>query len=311
MATVVTNQVVGIREDLVDAVYQITPTDTPFVSGIAQVKSAGTYHEWETDALRAAKNNVTPEGVDATYAAYVPKVRLGNYTQIHTESFSVSGTVQKANTAGPGEIARLQKNTMLALKKDVEYAALLNTVTNSAAASRQMKGVLGWNHTNYFGGTGAVAPVAGNPGTAPVAGTGRAFTEELLKSALQATYIAGGEVDTLILTPAGKQVVSGFSGNAPRYQNVADSGEKTLRTSFTFYESDFGVVKCVPNRVITGATQVFGIDSEKWALGVYRPFSTEQLAKTGDSVKYQNVGEFTLEARNEAASFTIADLNNV
>jgi hypothetical protein len=168
-----------------------------------------------------------------------------------------------------------------------------------------------WNSTNYIGGSGGSAPVAGNPGTAPVAGTAQAYTETLLKQALQEAYIAGGNVDMLILTPAGKQVQSSFTGNITRMQDVNNDGKVTLKTSYTIYQSDFGEVTCVPNRVITGAKEVFGIDTDMWSLAVLRGMTTEELATTGDARNFQIRWEGTLEARNQASGFTIADLNNV
>ncbi len=45
----------AIREDLSDVIYDISPTDTPFLSGIAGKGTvSNTYFEWQTDALAAA-----------------------------------------------------------------------------------------------------------------------------------------------------------------------------------------------------------------------------------------------------------------
>ena len=48
---------IGNREDLSDIIYNISPTDTPFMSSIGKEKAAGTLHEWQTDALAAAAAN--------------------------------------------------------------------------------------------------------------------------------------------------------------------------------------------------------------------------------------------------------------
>ncbi|WP_175851522.1 SU10 major capsid protein [Burkholderia cepacia] len=311
--TVTTYATVGNREDLIDKVFMISPTDTPFVSAISQTGATAIYHEWQTDSLAAPANVALVEGADATYSAQTPTVRLGNYSQIVGDTFSVSNTQEAVKHAGPNQIARLQAKKMMELKKNIEKSALLNatSATGSSSVARQMKGVLGWNSSNYIGGSGGSAPVAGNPGTAPVAGTAQAYTETLLKQALQEAYIAGGNVDMLILTPAGKQVQSSFTGNITRMQDVNNDGKVTLKTSYTIYQSDFGEVTCVPNRVITGATEVFGIDTDMWSLAVLRGMETEEMATVGDARQFQIRWEGTLEARNQASSFTIADLNNV
>ena len=45
MSTMLTYDTVGIREDLQDAIYQISPTSTPFMSTIGKSKAKATYHE--------------------------------------------------------------------------------------------------------------------------------------------------------------------------------------------------------------------------------------------------------------------------
>ena len=51
MAVYKTYDTVGIREDLADIIYNISPTETPFMSGVAKTKATNTSHQWQTDAL--------------------------------------------------------------------------------------------------------------------------------------------------------------------------------------------------------------------------------------------------------------------
>jgi hypothetical protein len=44
MAVYQTYQTVGIREDLADIIYSISPTETPFMSGVAKTKATQHYH---------------------------------------------------------------------------------------------------------------------------------------------------------------------------------------------------------------------------------------------------------------------------
>jgi hypothetical protein len=46
--------VVGIREDLSDVIYDISPQDTPIMSSIGKTKATNVFHEWQTDSLAAA-----------------------------------------------------------------------------------------------------------------------------------------------------------------------------------------------------------------------------------------------------------------
>ncbi len=107
-STVTTYTTVGNREDLIDKVFMISPSDTPFTSAIAKVDADAVLHEWQTDSLRApSATNAAVEGADASYAGQTPTVRIGNRCQIVQDTFSVSGTQEAVKKAGPKEIARL------------------------------------------------------------------------------------------------------------------------------------------------------------------------------------------------------------
>ena len=72
---------IGQREDLTDVIYNISPTETPFMSSIGKTKATAVYHEWQTDSLAAATTaNAAVEGADASDATLAPTTRLGNYT---------------------------------------------------------------------------------------------------------------------------------------------------------------------------------------------------------------------------------------
>jgi hypothetical protein len=70
MATMLTYDTNGIREDLQDAIYDISPTSTPFMSTIGRTKAKNTYHEWQTDNLADVDpTNAQLEGADAVAPA--------------------------------------------------------------------------------------------------------------------------------------------------------------------------------------------------------------------------------------------------
>lgn len=82
MAITTSYDVVGIREDLRDVIYNISPEETPFLSKCKKSKATNTYHEWQTDTLRSSATNAHVEGAATTAEAITASVRLGNYTQI-------------------------------------------------------------------------------------------------------------------------------------------------------------------------------------------------------------------------------------
>ena len=55
----------GIREDLANVIYNISPEETPFQSNTARVNVKNTFFEWQTDVLAAANaSNAAIEGDD-------------------------------------------------------------------------------------------------------------------------------------------------------------------------------------------------------------------------------------------------------
>ena len=60
----------GIRESLEDIIYDVSPEETPLYSACAKVKATNTFHEWQTDALRA--ENVLP-GMGASRQNNIPR----------------------------------------------------------------------------------------------------------------------------------------------------------------------------------------------------------------------------------------------
>ncbi|AWL03398.1 DUF5309 domain-containing protein [Massilia oculi] len=300
--TYVSTAAVGNREDLTDIIDMITPSETPFYSMIGKSSASGTLHEWQTQALRAAKQNAQAEGDDTTATAVTPQVRLGNYTQILKEAASVSGTQESVDKAGKkSEMAKQMALKSAEMKLDLEFALTRNSVT--ANGPRQMRGLVGWMvGANVSSGAGYVAPNYVT-NVAQTDGTARAFTESLLKDTLQKTYIAGGRPNVIMMGATQKQTFSTFTGNATRQKDA----DNKLNASIDVYVSDFGTLKAVVN-IQQRARDVFVLQSDKWAFATLRPWQKSPLAKTGDSERNQILLEGTLEAINPAANGAVLDV---
>lgn len=300
--TYVSTAAVGNREDLTDIIDMITPSETPFYSMIGKAKASGTLHEWQTQALRAAKQNAQAEGDDTTATAVTPQVRLGNYTQILKEAASVSGTQESVDKAGKkSEMAKQMALKSAEMKLDLEFALTRNSV--SASGPRQMRGLVGWMAgANVSSGAGYVAPNYVT-NVAQTDGTARAFTESLLKDTLQKTYIAGGRPNVIMMGATQKQTFSTFTGNATRQKDA----DNKLNASIDVYVSDFGTLKAVVN-IQQRARDVFVLQSDKWVFATLRPWQKTPLAKTGDSERNQILLEGTLEAINPAANGAVLDV---
>lgn len=313
MATYQTFQAVGEREDLTDVIYDISPTDTPFMSSVAKTSATNVYHEWQTDSLAAAASNAAVEGADASDATLSATTRVGNYTQISQKTIKVSGTLESVDKAGrKSEKAYQLAKASKEIKRDMELALLNNTVQSagSASAARVLGGIQTWINSNYDGGTSGTAGSLGT--TAKVDGTDRTFTETILKTVVKEVFNSGGEPKVLMTTPTQKQVVSGFAGiAAQRYMAPADQ-PTTIIGAADVYMSDFGQMSVVPNRFMTaeadGGEVALILDPEMASVAYLRPFQTNELAKAGDAEKTQLLAEYTLVVNNEAAHGICADL---
>ena len=315
MATFQTYQSIGNREDLTDVIYNISPTDTPFMSSVGKTKATAVYHEWQTDALAAAvANNAAVEGADATSLTVTPTARVGNRTQISTKTVQIAGTQESVDKAGrKSEKAYQLAKASSELKRDMEKTLLSNNVAaaGDSSTARTLGGLQAWLGTNAVLGASGTAGSGGT--TARVSGTDAAFTEAMLKSAVKQAFVQGGNPSVLMVTPTQKQVVSGFAGIAEQRYQAPSNAPTTIVGAADVYLSDFGTLSVVPNRFMTpdagdGGEVAFVLDPEYASIAYLRPFATNELAKTGDSEKTQLIVEYTLEVKNEKAHAIIADL---
>lgn len=314
MATYQTYTAIGIREDLSDVIYNISPTETPLMSSIGKAKATATYHEWQTDALAAAALGGAVEGADASSITASPTSRIGNRTQIFTKSVAVAGTLEAVDKAGrKSEKAYQLAKVSAELKRNIELTLLSNQVSaaGNSSTARTMGGLQAWLSTNGDFGTDGVAGSGGT--TARVDGTDRTFTEALLKTVNAEVYVAGGTPKMLMVNPTHKQTVSAFAGIAAQRYMAPSNEPTTIIGAADVYMSDFGTLSVVPNRFMNSTNAcdetAFIIDPDMLAVAYLRPFQTIELAKTGDSEKTQLLAELTLEVKNEASCGIIADLS--
>lgn len=309
-----TYSTVGIREDLEDVIYNISPEDTPYMSLIGRGKKVtSTLHEWQTDALDAPDGaNKQIQGADVTtYKAVTPTVRLQNYTQISTKAIIVDGTVDVVRKAGRTSESGYQKAKRSAeLKRDMETILLQNqgALAGDGATAAQTASFLAFIKTNVDMGATGVNPVyvGGLPSGVRTDGTLRSITEPMVKNVAQQIWTQGGTLKYMLVGAAVKQTVSGFSGIATQYQQ-ANGKVATIVAAADVYITDFGTLKIVPTRFQRARDALF-VDPSFAYLSYLRPFSIEKLAKTGDANKWFLLAEYIHVVTNELAHGLVADV---
>jgi hypothetical protein len=314
---------VGIREDLSNIIYNISPTETPFLSGCGRETADNTYFEWQTDALTAAAANRATEGDDPTSTAVSEPTRVGNYTQISVKAVQTSGTAEAVDFAGrkSSQAYQLAKRAK-EMKRDMEKM-LMDNVAQSAGAgpspgpatARATGGLGSWVATNYHTLGGAPSP----PGLGSAsAGTGTntasdatstgTLTEAGMKTVIKECFDSGGTPDTILVGSANKQVISALTQTVSSLRTDANKQSPAhVVASVDVYVSDFGSFKIIPDR-FQRARDCWFIDFDFWAVAYLRPFQTESLAKTGDSIKQMIIAEYGLMSKNQAANGFLADV---
>ena len=301
----------GIREDLENVIYDISPEETPFYSSLKKVKASNTYHEWQTDSLRSSAANAHIEGDDTVGEARTATTRLGNYTQIFKNSVIIPDTDEGLDKAGrAAEMAYQVLKIAKEQKLDIEKALFDNNKyeVGSATAARELAGCGAYVKSNVanIGGSGGANPTGSVPGnTARTDGTATVFTQADFDAVMQSIWESGGNPDTVYLSAFQMNKALDFTGYNNQRSHI-EATSKTVVKAVDIYVTPWGTVEFTPSRENRGR-DVWIMDSDMWAVGVLRPTKNTELAKTGDSTKRQVLTELTLISKNEAASGLVAD----
>ena len=309
---------IGIREDLSNIIYNISPMDTPFLNGCGRGTADNTLFEWQTDELKAAASNTQIEGNDYTSTAETEPRRLSNYTQISATQVQSSGTAEAVDFAGRKSTQAYQlAKRAKEMKRDMELMLLEGTVkaVGSSGAARNTACFSTWIGTTAVGTSNVVAASTGGgltnngagaagPDGTTEAGTGGAdtpITIALVNNVAARIWNLGGTPDTILCDSTVKGTISsstvgGAVVAAPR-KDIGSKDNITAVNAVDVLVTDFGTFKVVPDRFIP-TTQVDFIDFDLWSVDYLRPFRTETLAKSGDSVKQLLIAEYGLRAKN-------------
>lgn len=307
---------IGLREELSDVIYDISPMDTPVLSGAAKGSVDQTLFEWQTDSLASADTtNAHLEGDDITsFPAVSPSVRVGNYTQISRKLLVLSGTLEAVDKAGrQSELAYQLAKRGREIKRDMESIILSNQGGDAGgtATARQTATLGAWVKSNTDHATGGTPAGADPTYTSGVPGAARtddsvgerALTETIFKGVIQSMWTSGANIDAVNVYagPVNKQVISGFSGVVTRNFDISNSPRPTaVIAAVDVYVSDFGTVRINPSR-FQRERDVWFLDFEYLSVDALRPFQMVKLAKTGDAEKRMLLQEWGLRVKNEAA----------
>ena len=310
-----------VREDLSNIITNISPTMTPFQTGIGTGSTDNTRFDWIIDELSAADTtNARIDGADAGSDTSSVGNRVSNHCQISDKPIKVSGRADVVNKAGrTRELAYQLMKAGKALKRDVEAIITSNqaSVAGTSAAASKTGSLRAWLETNIeldatSGANGGYNLATGVVDAATDSSATQALTMTDLDAVILGCYNEGGEPDTIMLSPTMKQKLSSFlftsSARIATLQRETPGDSGTAVATVDVYVSDFGTLKIIPNRFQRGR-DVFVLEMSKWRLDYLRRYMVNRLAKTGDAENRQLLVDYGLRSWNEKASGAVVDVD--
>ena len=285
----------GLREDLLDIIVNISPTETPMLSGFKKSKASGTVHEWVTDTLGTATNNTVVEGADFSDPTLTARVRHSNYCQINREGFQVSDTLDAVDKVGikGGEYEYQLAKALKNIARGMEVAIVKGeSAAGDASTARGSRGIS--DSTTGGTGTGWLTTNSATMGTNDI-------TEVVYNNMLQEIFIQGGNPDTTYAHGWNKRKISAFTAGSTK--NI-ESFAKKLVLSVDVYESDFGLQRIILDRYMPEKA-VSILQKDMWSVAMLRPVKHTPLAKVGSARRGMVESEWTLVSYNEKASGTV------
>jgi hypothetical protein len=180
-----------------------------------------------------------------------------------------------------------------------------------AGAARKTAALMSWlgdataGDSNIIDGPTDAAVANAGDGTAVKAPSGAdaVLTMSMLNNCVQQVWEAGGNPDIIMCDAALKVKMTALAGSvvADLVTNHDKATPAHAVNSVDVIVTDFGTFKIVPSRLCL-PNQLYVLDFDFWSIDYLRPFATETLAKTGDSVKQMMVAEYGLRGKNGQAN---------
>lgn len=278
-----------MREDLLDVLTNLSPTETQLITGLGTSTASATQHEWLMDTLSSVKDNNYVEGADASFNNITNPSRLINYTQIMRQGFKVSDTERAVNTAGFSDRYDYEGiKALKMLKNDMEYAVLRGTIQSivGGTTAGKMQGIKSW-----------LSIVTSQSGVS--------LSETILNDYLQNVWNLGTEVNAVYVPMTLKRRISGFTAGATKNVNLTD---RRLVNAVDVYEADAArMVKLFAHRYVTvsGDTHndIVGINEDLFRVAYLRKPFKREIPRTGDAAKGEVLTEATLECLHQYGGF--------
>lgn len=223
------------------------------------------------------------EGEDAAAANYRARTRKENFSQIFTETVTISGSMDAVG--------------LHAVEREFDYQVIQRL--RELMRSLEQTVICGFKAASSPQGSASVRRTMGGllqfiTGSVDDAGAA-ALDEALLNASLRNVWEKGGRPTAIVCNGFQKRKISSFIQSSRRYEPESNA----LRNVVDVYESDFGVQRVILSRWVP-ADKILLLDLDKLQVMPLqgRSFFVKPLAESGDFRKAQLIGEYTLEILN-------------
>jgi len=269
---------------LIDAEYMVVKS-ADADSNLVEVYSrayGGTNATHAADAAIQIVGMARLEGDDADFGALVEVSAPYNYTSIFQKAVQVSGTQQVIAQHGIEDEFIYQANKAVPhLLRLVERAAFHGVRSAGAAASpRSMGGLDTFISSNVVAAGGGIA---------------KADVDALMEE----IFMQGGHPDLLVMNPRVANDLRALLDNSS-FVRVNQAETRFGLNAMEKVITQYGELELLMDRWCP-PTSAYAIQSSKIGFYILRSFEMKDLARSGDSVKGEVVGEFSLIVANEKA----------
>jgi hypothetical protein len=243
------------------------------------------------DALIQIVGMARLEGDDADFGAIVDISAPFNYTSIFQKAVQVSGTQQVITQYGIDDEFLYQANKAVPhLLRLVERAAFHGVRSaGSASAPRSMGGLGSFITDNTLDAGGAIDKAA----------------VDLL---MEEVFMDGGHPDLLVMNPRVANQLRALLDNSS-FVRISQDENKVGLAAIERVITQYGQLELVMDRWCP-TTTAYVLDSGKLGFYTLRSFEVKELARSGDSLKGEVVGEFSLLIANEKAHGKITGITS-
>ena len=222
------------------------------------------------------------EGDDADYGALTDITAPYNYTSIFQKAIKVSGTMQAITQHGVDDEFMYQANKAVPhLLRLVERMAFYGERVEGSATGPRSAGGLGTFITDN------------------TVNAGGAIAKSDVDSLMEEIMMDGGYPDLLVMNPRVANDLRGLLDTSS-FIRVGQNENKLGLDAIERVVTQYGELELVMDRWCPTGT-AYILQSDKVGFFALRPLTAYELAKVGDSIRGEVVGEFSLLVANDKA----------